>query len=320
MHDQDLLAGTAQWMQRAVARVRKLFPRLLTMRTLMVGCAAGEGRLDSTELPRSQWIGEILAANLKSQSRVLRSGMIVMKEFHYETRPALRCMTEHGFTRVPSLPMTRLDIRFKDFEEYMTKALSKVTRKSLRRKYKTIAEATQKSPITLEIKTDVSDCVDELHPLYMAVYDRSPMHFEKLTKEFLIRLGREMPEKVRYFVWRQNGKAIAFSLVMVSGDAIYDEYLGLDYSVALDLHLYFHTIRDIIEWGMKNGYHWYVSSALNYDPKLHLKSKLEPLDLYVSHTSGVINFFLGKFLPWLEPTRNDKTLKQFENFKQLWED
>src|SRR5271154_1035293 len=41
IHDQDLLAGSAMWVQRAVARVRKIFPRFLTMRTLMVGCAAG---------------------------------------------------------------------------------------------------------------------------------------------------------------------------------------------------------------------------------------------------------------------------------------
>jgi hypothetical protein len=94
--------------------------------------------------------------------------------------------------------------------------------------------------------------------------------------------------------------------------------LGLDYSVALDLHLYFHTLRDIIQWAMANGYKWYCSSALNYDPKLHLKCRLEPLDLYVSHTSRVINFFLGIFLPWLEPTRNDKTLSQFANHADLW--
>jgi hypothetical protein len=107
---------------------------------------------------------------------------------------------------------------------------------------------------------------------------------------------------------------------MVCGDTLYDEYLGLDYSIALDLHLYFHTIRDIIQWGMDNQYKWYCSSALNYDPKLHLRCELEPLDLYVSHTSPVINFFLARFLPWLEPTRNDKTLQQFANSKLLWGD
>jgi hypothetical protein len=312
MHRQDLLAGSGRRVQAAATWLRKFFPRALTMRTLMVGCAAGEGRLDSASLP---WVGPIVAANLRRQAKLLRCGMVVMKEFHVETRAALQPLTSAGFTRVPSLPMTLLNIAYANFDEYMTQALSKVSRKSLRRKFKTIAEA---PPVTLEITSDVTACVDEIYPLYLAVYDRSPLHFEKLTKNFLCRLGREMPDKVKYFIWRESGKPIAFSLCMVSGDILYDEYLGLDYSVALDRHLYFHTLRDIIQWAMDHGYKWYCSSALNYDPKLHLKCRLVPLDLYVTHTSPVINFFLARFLPWLEPTRNDKTLAQFPNFADLW--
>lgn len=315
MHNQDLLAGSAQWVQGMMARARKVFPRLLTMRTLMVGCAAGEGRLDADDDDRAKWIGELLARHLKAQARRLKCGMVVMKEFHVETRAALACFKTSGFTFAPSLPMTRLSIDYANFEEYMTKALSKVTRKGLRRKFRAADGA---APITREVITDISACVDEIHPLYMAVFNRSPLHFEKLTKEFLCRLGKEIPDKVRYFVWRQEGRAVAFSLCMINCDTIYDEYLGLDYSVALDLHLYFHTLRDIIEWAMGQGLKWYCSSALNYDPKLHLKCRLEPLDLYVAHTSGLINFFLSKFLPILEPTRNDKTLKQFPNFSDLW--
>ena len=72
-----------------------------------------------------------------------------------------------------------------------------------------------------------------------------------------------MPDKARFFIWRQNGRAIAFSVCMVAGDAVYDECLGLDYSVALDLHLYFYTFRDIVSWAMARGYKWYVSGPLN---------------------------------------------------------
>ena len=53
-----------------------------------------------------------------------------------------------------------------------------------------------------------------------------------------------MPDRARFFIWRQDGKMIAFALCLVHGDTIYDECLGLDYSVALDLHLYFYTMRD----------------------------------------------------------------------------
>jgi hypothetical protein len=61
-----------------------------------------------------------------------------------------------------------------------------------------------------------------------------------------------------------------------------------------------------------------TSSALNYDPKFHLKHSLNPLDLYVRHTSKFINPILRRLLPLLEPTRNDKTLPKFSNYADLW--
>jgi Domain of unknown function (DUF4118) len=57
---------------------------------------------------------------------------------------------------------------------------------------------------------------------------------------------------------------------------------------------------------------------LNYDPKFHLRYRLDPIDLYVRHTSTVCNAVFRRILPWLEPTRYDKTLKKFANYDELW--
>ena len=126
-----------------------------------------------------------------------------------------------------------------------------------------------------------------------------------------------MPDKIRFFVWRQNGRAVAFSLCMIEGDAIYAEYLGLDYAVALDLHLYHYAVRDVIRWGMANGCKRFCSGGLNYDPKLHMRHRLEPLDLYVRHTSTLVNAVLGRILPLIEPTRREVTLRKFANFDEI---
>jgi hypothetical protein len=48
--DQDLLAGMDSKTRARVDRVRRVWPRFLKMRTLMVGCAVGEGHLDGDEL------------------------------------------------------------------------------------------------------------------------------------------------------------------------------------------------------------------------------------------------------------------------------
>jgi hypothetical protein len=115
-----------------------------------------------------------------------------------------------------------------------------------------------------------------------------------------------------------EGRIVAFNLCMLHGENIYDEYLGLDYEVALDLHLYHYTMRDVFNWAAANGFKWSCSNGLNYDPKLHLRCVLAPLDLYVRHTSSIANQILKIALPLLEPTRYDKTLQKFANYKDLW--
>jgi len=313
---QDLVTGANSRVQRAVNLVRRVWPKFLTMPTLMVGCAAGEAHLDNTTEPDASWSAKLLHSALVKYARQAKAKMIVLKEFPRKYRQALSVFSNNGYVRVPSLHMTRLNIDYRDFEEYMAKALSHSTRKDLRRKFK----ACKDQAIEMQIVQDIEPFIDEIYPLYLQVYDRSPLHFEKLTKQYMIRLGQRMSDKTRFFIWRQNGKAIAFSLCMVHADTLYDEYLGLDYSVALDLHLYFYTFRDIVSWAMQNGYKWYCSSALNYDPKLRFKCELEPLDLYVCHTSPLINRIFKRVLPLLEPTRNDATLAKFPNSYALWAD
>lgn len=310
---QDLLQGSGPRVMGLAKKVRQVFPRFLTMRTLMVGCAAGEGHLDQAD-EEHHWIAAQLHEALAQYARQVKAPMVVLKEFPAAYRSALAPFSTNGYTRVPSLPAIRLPLTYKNFDEYMAKALSKATRKDLRRKFRDTADA----QITMEVLHDVTPYVDELYPLYLQVFERSDLHFEKLTKDTLCRLGQEMADKMRFFVWRQQGRAIAFSICMVNGDEIHDEYVGLDYAVALDLHLYFMTMRDVLEWAMQNGYRWYYSTAMGYDPKLRLKCELAPLDLYVTHTCPPINFLLRRVLPWLEPTRNDPALPKFANYHEVW--
>ena len=85
-------------------------------------------------------------------------------------------------------------------------------------KFRKIATA---APIDLEVVSDLTPYVDEVYPLYLQVHERSPLKFETLTKEYLSELGRRMFDRARFFIWRQHGKAIAFSVALVHDGTIY---------------------------------------------------------------------------------------------------
>ena len=313
--DQDLLVGVDVRIRRLADRVRCVWPSFLTLRTLMVGCAAGEGRLDG---PPAAYAANAraLAAAILRHARSLRAPLVVLKEFPAEYRAPLRCFLDRGFGRIPSMPMTKLGLGYADFDDYMRRALNSSTRRKLRKKFDAAARS---APIEMSEVDDAAPIVDEIFPLYLQVYERSKLHFEKLTPAFFARIGPLMADKARFLVWRQEGRIVAFALCMFEGDDFYPEYVGFDYRVALELHLYHYIVRDMISWAIAHGFKQLRSSGLNYDPKLHFRHRLDPVDLYVRHASPTLNWVLQRVLPWIEPTRYDPVLPKFPNYAELWD-
>jgi hypothetical protein len=307
---QDLTDGLPKKIQQMVGRVQHTFPRFMVMRVLMVGCAVGEGQVACSE----PWAVHALHEALRVVARQSRASIIVFKDYPARHREALSHFANDGYRRVPSMPAAKVDLDYKDFDDYMQRRLGKVFRKNLRRKFRA-SEAIGRPEMT--VCEDVSAIIDEIYPLYKQTLARADFSFEELTPEFLARIGREMPDKVRFFIWRLDGKVVAFNFCLLHEGVLYDMDIGLDYSVALDLHLYFLTWRDVFNWAIKNQVRTYYTAPLNYDPKLHLKLDLAPLDLYVCHTSPLINPAFRMAMTFLQPVRHHPILRQFPNAHEL---
>ena len=310
---QNLVEGVPGRTRSVVDAIRKIFPRFLTMRVLMVGCAAGTGDLGTCDENDEAWVANALQASLRTYARQNKASLVVLKDFPANYRSLFETFALNGYARIPSMPMTRLSLRYENWDEYF-RTLSKATRKDLRRKFRKTGRAAK---IEMEVVSEIAPFIDEIYPLYRAVHERSPLKFETLSKEYFRAIAQRMPERGHFFIWRQSGKIVAFSFGLVCGDAFYDECIGLDYSVALDLHLYFYTLRDIISWALQQGLKYYYSNPLNYEPKLHLDCELVPLDLYVRHTSALLNPAFRCVIKYLGPTRHDPVLRRFPNADQL---
>lgn len=313
MLDQDLLAGTGPRTQGVMRAVRRVWPRCLKMRTLMVGCAAGEGHLDAATDAMRGAIARALAAQLPALARRHGARLLVFKEFPAEYRTALAPLLAAGFARMPSMPNTRLPLPFADFEAYL-RTLSSTTRQTLRRKFRATAAAAH---VEMTVVTDLRPYVGTFYPYYLAVYEKAELKFEKLTPEYFAELSARMPDRVRGFVWHVEGRLVAAGLCLVDETSIASEYVAFDYRVAHDLNLYYVVVRDIIAWGIAQGLPWFRSTGLNYEPKYRMRQQLDPIDLYVRHTSPFVNLILGRVLPLMEPTRHDPVLQRFANFGDL---
>lgn len=307
---QDLLGGLPQALRTFFGSPRRVWPNFLKMRMLMIGCAAGEGDLDHDR----PWLAQALHDALEEYRRKASAFIILLKDFPASYRESLQVFSKNGYQRAPSMPAARLSLDFATFDEYMMERLSKVFRKNLRRKLRASEEG---DPIAMEVRTDSAGLEAELHGLYLQTYDRSDFQFERLNPAYFRLLGERMPERVRYFLWREKGRLVAFGLCLVHEGVLHDLGMGLDYAVALEKSLYFRTWRDMIEWGLQNGIKTYHTGPLNYDPKSHLKLHLSPLDLYARANWSLINPIFRLAIKYLEPTRHDPVLQRFPNAHEL---
>ena len=80
--------------------------------------------------------------------------------------------------------MTRLNIDYPSFADYMNRALNSATRTEAAQE---IPGRGQAPPIEMSVVADVAPIIDDVYPLYLQVYERSKLHFEKLTREYLLR-------------------------------------------------------------------------------------------------------------------------------------
>lgn len=303
--DQDILDGLPAKLRAVLALPRRLFPRWLRLRMLVAGCSAGDGALDLSE----PWTVSALHDALAIHARQTRSAMILLKDFPARCREALRPFTPE-YRRVPSMPGCVLDLDFASFEEFKRERIGR----SLRYKFNKLD---RQPPIPCEVLTDITPLASEIHALYQQTYDRSTMRFEHLTPEFFARIGREMPDRARFFLWRVEGRIAAFALCLVHDGTIQHLNIGFDYAVSLDLHLYEVTMRDMLRWALAQGLRRYETGQLNYEPKLRFHMRLAPLDLHARHTSPLLNPLFKLALGFLQPVRHDPVLRRFPNAGEL---
>lgn len=306
--DQDLTASLGNFARRKVEQFRRLWPRFLSARILMAGCLVGDGALGVVEENAATWSAAVLAEALMVYAKHERVSLITIKDYPASFRAMLQPAFGKTYARLDGFPSLTMELPFESFEAYLERKLSRITRKGLRRKLRKSAEATP--PVKLEVLSDCSEVIDEIYPLYAEVARRGAITFEVFTKEYFVEAGLRLPERCRFFIWRQSGKAVAFSFCTLWEGTIYDNDIGLDYGVAHELNLYYLTFRDIMEWALQHGYRRYCTAPFNYEPKLRLKLELVPLDIYVRHTSALANWFVRRFAPAFSPARSDPVLRK----------
>jgi len=321
IYDQDIPIGAAACflmdfpldiavsglLKKLAGFIKSFAPRFLSPRILICGLPMGPGRIGIGAEPEK--IVKAICKTMEQIAQEQKVGIIAFKDVVSESKDILDKFLDRDFLRINSLPGTEMDISFRDFEKYL-ESLNSARRNDLKRKFKKVDG---KVKIDLEITNKLENgVVDDVYALYLQNYEKYEMGLEKLTPDFFRNISKNMPDESKFFLWRINNKLAAFVFCLVGGDYLIDYYLGFDYSVAYQYHLYFVKFRDVVKWCIKNKIKKYDMGYTAYAPKRRLGFNLVPLYIYAKHRNKLINPIFRIICYIFQPANFDPIFKELK--------
>jgi predicted N-acyltransferase len=286
-------------------KIKERHPHFLELRALVCGLPMSQGRIGAAKNPQA--VLRAICEAMESLAASRKISVLGFKDFGTKECEWLDALQDEGYYKFESMPSTEMAVPFRSFDEYV-KTLGRASRDGLKRKLKKIDQA---APLSMEVRDRLSeDELDQVHALYTQTLLRhGEMSFEIMTKDFFRLVSDHMPAQSRYFLWRLDGRIVAFAFCFVSAERMIDYYLGFDYALAYDLHLYFTRFRDLMKWCILNEIPVYEMGNTGYEAKRRLGFEYIRLFVYAKHRNKAINPLFHFLCRCLRPENFDKTFK-----------
>lgn len=176
---------------------------------------------------------------------------IVLKEFTDADRAEMDTLSALGYVRGPSLPMNRFAGGFASFDAFCT-ALRSHYRYKIHRSQRKFARAGFRIEHFCGAAA-VPYYTEEVHRLYLAVWERAPVKVELLPARFFELLAHRCDEAVRFNAVFQGSRIVAISWGLLLGDSYQNLFVGFDYDLNSEYDLYFNLMAHDLDHALQLG-------------------------------------------------------------------
>lgn len=274
-------------LRRVTDALSRWFPRLLRQRMLGLGSPVAEachlGFAPDTPAAEQRRLLDAILARAEAYAQEHRVQMFATKDSP-GAQDALwaDAAQRQRMRRQPGLPTAYLEVPFASIDEYLG-ALSKATRKDMRRKLKSA------SALRVERRTNIDDISEDVMRLYRSTHANAEFSFEELTPEYFGGVLRELGDRASCVTYWLGDQLVAFNLVLHDGRRLLDKFLGMDYAVARSYNLYFCTWFENVRYCIEQRIPLYQSGQGLHGVKLRLGSRLSANWLWYRHRNRVLD-------------------------------
>lgn len=276
--------------RRLLRRVRKLFPRFLSLRLACLGSPCTEtgavGFLpDVPEARRAALFSELLAT-FERYAAAENCQLVGVKDIDEQTATRIAApLEERGYAAIGGLPTAWLDIDFDSVDSYLAR-LSSGTRKDMRRKLKS------SQLVRVEMRSEIGDLLPQVMELYYDTRNRSEWQFEELTPGYFQGLLKHMPGRSFCMLYFVGDRLLAANLLVHNEHTLIDKFFCMDAEAGRPYNLYFLSWFTNLRYCLQHGMRRYQSGQAYYENKVRLGSKLTSNAMFFRHRNLLVQMLL----------------------------
>ncbi len=263
----DLLQRLHPWVERFGLR------RWVTHRTVFVGATVSEYAVIPLVEPQS-WLKTLVAQYSPKHWLVVIKDLPCRSPLLSEVENAhadalIAAGRRQGWLEVEGMALAFVPVRVDWSEEDFLASCSKARRKDFRRKLRARSGLQIRTLYAGDPCFQSDALIQSWYELYLAVYEQSQFHFDRLSLGFLTCLLRE-PTGAIIFCYEQDEVLLGWNLCFVHEGRLIDKYIGLAYPQAREAHLYFVSWFHNMNWAHAQGLHTYVAGWTDPEVKATL--------------------------------------------------
>ena len=286
----DLTQTLSGSLKRLAGALRRLWPGFLQVRITECASPLVPGhsisiRAGAARAPMLRELGRAVADIAQRE----RSPLLVFRDFLDAERADADALLEEGYNLAANMPLARIRVRWKTYDEYL-EAMRSRYRKDLKRRLDRVERSGQRA---LRL-THFADRAALWAEQVATMYERSKsFKRERIGARYYQEIER-IPTAHRLVVAAErDGRTVAHGLVLFDDTHAIATYFGRD--AGPPGNEWFHLLNEVIRVGIERGSEYICLGLGSYDPKSLVGADFEPLHCYARSTFGVVNWLMRRF-------------------------
>lgn len=285
----DLTQTLPARFQGAAQRLRRLWPGLLQVR--ITECASplvpGHSLSLRAGQPRAVLV-RLLGRAVADIARREGSRLLVFRDFLDAERADADALLDEGYNRASNMPLARIRVRWKSYDEYLDAMRSRY-RKDLKRRLERVERGGQRALRLAHFADRASLWAEQV----ATMYDRSKsFKRERIGARYYEEIERIPVANRMVLAAERDGHTVAHGLVLFDDEHTVATYFGRD--AGPPGNEWFHLLNEVIRVGIERGSRYICLGLGSYDAKSLVGAEFEPLHCYARSTLGWVNWLMRR--------------------------